>query len=304
LDRFLRLYAFRNELLLFHQQKNNAIMGTITAPTAAGAAMIAMLVEDRLEAPPCIVRGAGRAAGEVELAGVLELAMAVSYVGREYHETETDGELTTPDEVIEARLDWEKEEASEAVRKGAEEVSGDGSNDEFVVDEVDTGVGDGDNITVEVEAPASSSETTGGRVSVCCSTVDVVEGDGTIPGRGEEGETAGGDAAAAAAAGGVAGGRGGESPVEVGGILSDVSTVGGEGIAVLGGVTRLGAGKDEVGLSEVPFELTEAISAGFRSWLSNGAVSFLRPRSRSDCATTIYLLTPSTARRISLIKTV
>jgi len=73
------LYAFPNELLLFHHQKNKAMIGTRTAPTAAGAAMLAMLLEDRLEEPASVVRPA-RA---VELGGVLELAMAVLCVNEE-----------------------------------------------------------------------------------------------------------------------------------------------------------------------------------------------------------------------------
>jgi hypothetical protein len=299
LDRFLRLYEFRKELLLFHQQKNNAIIGTITAPTAAGAAMIAMLLEGRLEEPPCVIGGADTAARDVELAAVLEPAVAMLCIGEECDVRRSDGVLASTKEVTEARFDCEKEEASKMIEMVVGEVSGDTAIGGLVDDGFDTGDDDDENITAENEDSALATETTGGRGGVGCPTVGGVEGDGTIPGGGEEDEPAGGDAAAAAAAAG-----GGGSPGGVEGILSDVTRVDGEGIAVMGGVTTLVAGKDEVGLSEVPVELTEAISAGFRSWLSNGAVSFLPPRSRSDCATTIYLLTPSTARRISLIKTV
>lgn len=103
-DRFLRWYALRNDLLRFHQQKNNTRIGTRTAPTATGAAMIAMLSEDPVEEPLCVIRGPGTAAGEVEVADLLELALVTPFVGEEYDEEVTDVELTTP-EIVEFMSD-------------------------------------------------------------------------------------------------------------------------------------------------------------------------------------------------------
>jgi hypothetical protein len=146
LDRFLRLYAFRNELLLFHHQKNNAMIGTRTAPTAAGAAMLAMLLEDRFEEPADVVRGIAPVR-ELELAGVLEPAMTGPCENEADPVRGSDDEPAKMEEVIPGGFDSKGEEAWEKVETGVTEAGGDASGGGIVGDEVDPG---GDAVTPSV----------------------------------------------------------------------------------------------------------------------------------------------------------
>jgi hypothetical protein len=102
LDRFLRWYAPRKDFLRLHQQKNKMRMGTITAPTATGAAITAMLREEPPEDPICAVGRPVSAAAGPALDEELEVTVAVGEVGEEDDGSITDGETISPDEMLSA----------------------------------------------------------------------------------------------------------------------------------------------------------------------------------------------------------
>jgi hypothetical protein len=120
LDRFLRWYAPLNDLLRFHQQKNNTRTGTRTAPTTTGAAITATLFEGRFEEPPSAIGGLVAAAGEDELTNRSELVVATGFPDEEFDEDKADVEPIVVNEDLEIVSVREGEEAWGVDQDGAE----------------------------------------------------------------------------------------------------------------------------------------------------------------------------------------
>jgi hypothetical protein len=243
-DRFLRLYAFRNELLLFHHQKNSAMIGTRAAPTAAGAAMLAMLLEARLGETAWGIAPVG----EVELAGVLELVMAVSFVDQDCPAAKSGDELATCALVIESEVDAESEVAREVVKSVGRIVDNESVNEGGNIEDAGT-VG----VVVTLATEVSCKADDGGSLVEDAWPADVCKG--TFPGEpGTEVADGGWEFVADV------------SP------LSFLLKGGVDSIMAVFEETKTEDGGLEVEVLEVALLLlSEAISAGFRSWLRSGA---------------------------------
>jgi hypothetical protein len=141
LDRFLRWYAPLNDLLRFHQQKNNTSTGTRTAPTATGAAIAATLFEDLFEEPPSAIGGLVTAAGEGEPTNRSELVVATDFPDEEFDEDKPDAEPVVVNEDLEIVSVREGEEAWGVDEDGAEGAAEGDAGGVFVGGEVDIEVG-------------------------------------------------------------------------------------------------------------------------------------------------------------------